>query len=65
MSLYVDGTLDASQEASGTINQNDAKVQIGANTEREDRFWNGLIDDVRIYNYGLTEAQVQKLPTNN
>jgi tetratricopeptide (TPR) repeat protein len=65
MSLYVDGTLDASQEASGTINQNDAEVQIGANTEMGDRFWNGLIDDVRIYNYGMSETQVQKLPTNN
>ncbi len=33
MSLYVDGALDASQEAWGTINVNDTAVQIGANTE--------------------------------
>ncbi|HQG47828.1 MAG TPA: LamG domain-containing protein, partial [Sedimentisphaerales bacterium] len=63
MSLYVDGTLDASQEAWGTINVNDAPVQIGANAERPDRFWNGLIDDLRIYNYGLPEAQIKELAT--
>jgi tetratricopeptide (TPR) repeat protein len=61
MSLYVDGTLDASQEAWGTINTNDVPVQIGANTEMQDRFWNGLIDDLRIYNYGLPEAQIKEL----
>ncbi len=61
MSLYVDGTLDASQEAWGTINTNDVPVQIGANTEMQDRFWNGLIDDLRIYNYGLSEAQIKEL----
>lgn len=65
MSLYVDGALDASQEAWGAINVNDVGVQIGANVEREDRSWNGLIDDLRIYNYGLSEAQVQELSTNN
>ncbi len=63
MSLYVDGTLDASQEAWGSINVNDVPVHIGANAEQQDRFWNGLIDDVRIYNYGLSEAQIQKLST--
>jgi hypothetical protein len=61
MALYVDGVLDASQEAWGSINVNDMPVQIGANTERQDRFWNGLIDDMRIYNYGLPEARVQEL----
>jgi MSHA biogenesis protein MshQ len=61
MALYVDGALDASQDAWGSINQNNARVQIGANAEMESRFWSGLIDDVRVYNYGLTEAQVKEL----
>jgi hypothetical protein len=34
-------------------------VQIGANTNMQDRFWNGLIDDVRIYNYALNENKVK------
>ncbi|MEN6427966.1 MAG: sugar-binding protein [Phycisphaerales bacterium] len=61
MFLYVDGEIDASQEASGVIGQNDSSLQIGSNTEMGDRFFNGLIDDVRVYNYGLPEAQVKEL----
>lgn len=59
--LYLDGVLDASQDASGAINTNDVRVQIGANTQMQDRFFNGSIDDVRIYNYGLSEAQAKQL----
>lgn len=61
MCLYVDGVLDASQEASGTINTNDTLVQIGANTDMGDRFWNGSIDDVRLYNCALDGAEIAKL----
>lgn len=61
MSLYVDGVLDASQEATGVVNTNDVRVQIGANTDREDRFWNGLIDEVRLYNYGLDAGAIAGL----
>ncbi|MCL5281712.1 MAG: hypothetical protein M1376_17580, partial [Planctomycetes bacterium] len=61
MYLYVDGALDSSQEAWGAINTNDTRLQIGGNTDVGDRFWNGLIDEVRVYNYGLPEAQIQQL----
>ncbi len=61
MRLYVDGVLDVSQEAWGAIRTNDQPVLIGENSEQRNRFWNGLIDDVRVYNFGLTEAQVQQL----
>jgi tetratricopeptide (TPR) repeat protein len=61
MYVYVDGALDSSQEAWGAINTNDTRLQIGGNTEVGDRFWNGLIDEVRVYNYGLAEAQIQQL----
>ena len=58
MYLYVNGVLDVSQEASGTINANDAPVTIGANAEMPDRFWNGAIDDVRVYNHGLDGGEI-------
>ncbi len=61
MYVYVDGALDSSQEAWGAINTNDARLQIGGNTQVGDRFWNGLIDEVRVYNCGLPEAQIQQL----
>jgi hypothetical protein len=61
MYLYVDGALDASQEAWGPIGTNDNPVLIGENGQEPNRFWNGLIDEVRVYNYGLPEAQIQQL----
>jgi hypothetical protein len=56
--LYVDGKLDASSTASGTIKINNQPVYIGENSERPGRFWNGLIDDVRLYSYDLSADEV-------
>jgi hypothetical protein len=50
MYLIIDGDLDSSQTASGRINTNNAQVYIGENSENTGRCWNGLIDDVRVYN---------------
>jgi hypothetical protein len=63
MYLYVDGALDRSQEASGPINTDDNPVLIGENGQIAGRFWNGLIDDVRVYNFGLGQAQIQEIQT--
>ncbi len=59
MYLYIDGVVDASQSASGGIATNNQPVCIGENAEMTGRFWNGLIDDVRIYNYALSEDAVK------
>lgn len=59
--LYVDGTLDNSERASGLIETNDFAVMIGENAEKMVRGWNGLIDDVRIYSYALTEDEVKEV----
>jgi hypothetical protein len=61
MRLYVDGVLDVSQPASGSIRTNEQPVCIGCNSEQADRCWNGQIDDVRVYNYALAEAEVRGL----
>ena len=61
MYLYIDGALDVSQDGSGPINPNDWNVQIGANEEKPDRFFDGLIDDVRVYNHGISAAEVAAL----
>jgi len=61
MYLYIDAALDVSQAASGGIDTNDQPVYIGENSEMANRFWNGLIDDVRIYNYALDEGRVKAL----
>ncbi|MHC4912276.1 MAG: LamG domain-containing protein, partial [Planctomycetota bacterium] len=59
--LYVDGILDVSAEATGRINTNPSGVLIGENAQRPAREWNGLIDDVRIYSYSLSEAEIKAL----
>ncbi|MBN2128976.1 MAG: discoidin domain-containing protein [Sedimentisphaerales bacterium] len=59
--LYVDGHLDETAFGSGKIPGNDYAVAIGQNTERPDRDWNGLIDDVRLYSCALTKEQIRAL----
>jgi hypothetical protein len=61
MSIYVDGKLDASKPRSGPIATNNFSVCIGENIENNNRFFNGLIDDVRVYNYALSENEIAAL----
>ncbi len=58
--LYVDGEMEDSAEAK-PIAQNSAPVMIGCNSSFYDRRFNGWIDDVRLYGYGLSEAEVKAL----
>jgi len=56
--LYVDGRLDASASA-GPVNTTNDPVYIGSRANRlTDRNWIGNIDDVRIYNTALSEANI-------
>ncbi|MHC4735157.1 MAG: LamG-like jellyroll fold domain-containing protein [Planctomycetota bacterium] len=61
MYQYVDGRLDVSAEATGSINSNGWEVLIGENAEKSGRFWNGFIDDVRIYSYALSEGEIKAI----
>ncbi|MCK5272470.1 MAG: LamG domain-containing protein [Sedimentisphaerales bacterium] len=62
ISLYVDGVLDASAAATGLISTNTAELWINGNSEYpEDRFFDGEIDDVRVYDYGLSAAEITDL----
>ncbi len=62
--LYIDGSLDESAAAPGTIRVNEEPVYIGGNSQMPDRFWNGLIDDVRIYNYALSAEEISEITRN-
>ncbi|GAG90904.1 unnamed protein product, partial [marine sediment metagenome] len=62
--LYVDGILDGPEAVRygwGPMATNAYDVLIGANAEQLRRGWNGLIDDVRIYNEGMTEGEIAYL----
>ncbi|MDT8302317.1 MAG: LamG domain-containing protein, partial [Sedimentisphaerales bacterium] len=57
--LYVDGEVDATEENSGQITVSSYPLYIGDNSQATGRFWNGLIDDVQIYNRPLTQDEIQ------
>ena len=59
--LYVDGELDDSVNATGCINITDSPVYVSNNSDYEGRYWNGLVDDVRVYNYALSEDEIKAL----
>lgn len=61
MYLYVDGELDVSVRATGSININGDELLIGENGIDSGREWNGLIDDVRIYSYALSEKEIRDI----
>jgi hypothetical protein len=56
--LYVNGTQAGQLAVSGSILTSTQPVRIGGNNIWGERF-NGLIDEVRIYNRALTAAQIQ------
>jgi hypothetical protein len=56
--LYINGELDASSDSPGNINTSTMPVFIGENSGATGRFWDGLIDDVRIYKRALTETEL-------
>ncbi|OGV91567.1 hypothetical protein A2783_05805 [Microgenomates group bacterium RIFCSPHIGHO2_01_FULL_45_11] len=57
--VYFDGVLKASNTTTGPF-ANDAYFAIGAwwGGGSVDRFWDGLIDNVRVYNYARTSTQI-------
>jgi tetratricopeptide (TPR) repeat protein len=60
--LYIDGVEDASTTAPCAIRTNNSKVSIGTNSSTSSaREWNGLIDDVRIYNTAFSLNEVKDL----
>ncbi|UCG55810.1 MAG: tail fiber domain-containing protein [Phycisphaerales bacterium] len=59
--IYLDGSEDGSTAYADGITTNSFRVLIGANEERTDRVWDGLIDDVRIYSHALSQEDIQLL----
>ena len=60
---YIDGKLDVSREWTGGIGTNDFPVMIGDHAEVSNRFWNGQIDEIRVYDCALTIDQIKALST--
>ncbi|MFI7701790.1 LamG-like jellyroll fold domain-containing protein [Nonomuraea sp. NPDC049480] len=56
--LYVNGTQISQRTAGGPIRTDNGVLRIGGNSLWGEHF-NGLIDEVRIYNRALTDAEIQ------
>ncbi len=61
LKLYVDGKLEATTAYAGSIESGNYNLNIGSNSEASGRFCDGAIDDVRIYDYALSEREIEKL----
>jgi len=57
--LHVNGSQAGSQTISAPTQTSTGALRIGGNTIWEDEYFNGRIDDVRIYNSSLTAAEIQ------
>ena len=56
--LYLNGALVSSQARTGTITTTSNPLQIGADSIYG-QFFQGVIDEVRVYNRALTQVEIQ------
>ena len=56
--LYVNGTQAASRPQTGTLQASTSPLWIGGNSPYGEYF-QGILDDIRIYNRALTDAEIQ------
>ncbi len=60
MRLYLDGNIVGSKSKSGLIDSNpNIDAWIGKNPGSNNRAWEGLIDEVRIWNVARNQAEIQ------
>jgi hypothetical protein len=62
MRIYIDGTLAAYRTVTDPGDKSSSQnFDIGRRVDNNSGFFNGQIDDVRVYNYALTATQVQNI----
>jgi hypothetical protein len=57
--IYINGNLTSQARATGTSTQATTNIRIGARNPSFGEYWKGMIDEIRIYNRALTQADVQ------
>ena len=57
--LYIDGKLEAEMKCPGKLTPNDDPLFIGARGG-ERRFLTGALDEIKVYNYALTEDELNQ-----
>ena len=56
--IYINSVLDSSMEYTDGFNNNDDPRRIGWHPNNEARHFNGIIDEVCLYNKALTPAEI-------
>jgi beta-galactosidase len=59
--LYVDGELKDTNDYVGSIPSETNNVNLGTSSDFTDRWYEGLLDDVRIYSRALSQEEVASL----
>jgi hypothetical protein len=62
---YVNGSLDNSAAANGAITTGSDVVWVGSHPSITPRYWNGTIDEVRIYNRALVSGEITQSYNSN
>jgi hypothetical protein len=58
MRIYIDGVLAGSQNKAGTITVNNNPLVIGGQTGYIDEYYQGKLDDIRIWNRALSGCEI-------
>ncbi len=61
VNLYVNGELVKSEVAPGKLTKYSGSMNIGRNPYWTNRQFNGIIDEVKIYNYALSDVEIRNL----
>jgi len=60
LNIYVNGVLEGSVSHTGQLTQSNAPINIGRRTSN-DRYFNGLIDEVMVYDRALNQQEISWL----
>ena len=62
ISVYVNGTLEETKSLALFTDTHEANLLVGSNA-LEGAYLNGLVDEIRLYNHALTDAEVRDIAT--
>ena len=68
--LYIDNIINDAESSSMVLDENALGIHIGSDQYLDgepspNRFFSGIIDDIRIYNYSLSEDEISELYHEN